>query len=107
MEGRRVQIAQTLTQLLAFKLVHEFIQKAERQVPSTDLPTSMSAAPMKQAEQFKISTFHSKFHDKTTGPLLQHLLKPNREEFQQWRTLGPSGWKTPSAARRPEGTRRR
>jgi hypothetical protein len=106
-EGRRVQIAQTLTQLLASKLVHEFIQKAERQVPPTDLPTSMSAAPMKQAEQFKISTFHSKFHDKTTGPLLQHLLKPNREEFQQWRTLGPSGWKTPSAARRPEGTRRR
>ena len=101
-EGRRVQIAQTLTQLLASKLVHDFIQKAERQVPPTDLPTSMSVAPIKQAEQFKISTFHSKFHDKTTGPLLQHLLKPNREEFQQWRTLGPSGWKTPA-----EGTRRR
>ena len=47
-EGRRVQIAQTLTQLLASKLVHEFIQKAERQVPPTDLPTSMSAAPIKQ-----------------------------------------------------------
>lgn len=97
-----MQIAQTLTQLLASKLVHDFIQKAERQVPPTDLPTSMSVAPIKQAEQFKISTFHSKFHDKTTGPLLQHLLKPNREEFQQWRTLGPSGWKTPA-----EGTRRR
>lgn len=102
LEVRRRKIVLTLTELLASKLVHEFLSMAERQ-PADErptLPAGMREAPKLQAGKFLVTSFASKLTNQVTGPLLRHLREPllRREEFQQWRALDPSHWKQPPPA---------